>query len=83
MRKMHSVTHGAIGRREIPGVWGLNHSIRVFRRQRLRDSKLAQLLVLVDALRDGRARERKIAARDLVHGLRGRVPAVYSALAGS
>ena len=36
----------------------------------LRDSKLYQLLALVDAIRDGRARERKIAERDLVHRLR-------------
>jgi DNA-binding Lrp family transcriptional regulator len=36
----------------------------------LRDSKLYQLLALVDALRDGRARERKTAERDLVHRLR-------------
>ena len=36
----------------------------------LRDSKLYQLLALVDAIRDGRARERKFAERDLVHRLR-------------
>jgi DNA-binding Lrp family transcriptional regulator len=36
----------------------------------LRDSKLYQLLALVDAIRDGRVRERKIAERDLVHRLR-------------
>ncbi len=36
----------------------------------LRDPKLYQLLALVDAIRDGRARERKIAERELVHQLR-------------
>jgi hypothetical protein len=36
----------------------------------LRDPKLYQLLALVDAIRDGRVRERKIAERDLVHRLR-------------
>ena len=36
----------------------------------LRDSNLYQLLALVDAIRDGRARERKIATRDLVRRLR-------------
>jgi hypothetical protein len=36
----------------------------------LRDPKLYQFLALVDAIRDGRARERKIAERDLVHRLR-------------
>ena len=36
----------------------------------LRDPNLYQLLALVDAIRDGRARERKIAERDLVHRLR-------------
>lgn len=36
----------------------------------LRDSDLYQLLALVDAIRDGRARERKIAERDLVRRLR-------------
>src|ERR1700681_2556037 len=36
----------------------------------LRDSRLDQLLALVDAIRDGRARERKIAERDIVHRLR-------------
>jgi DNA-binding Lrp family transcriptional regulator len=35
----------------------------------LRDSKLYQLLALVDAIRDGRARERKIAERDLTQRL--------------
>jgi hypothetical protein len=31
----------------------------------LRDDKLYELLALVDAIRDGRAREREIAAREL------------------
>ena len=36
----------------------------------LRDPNLYQFLALVDAIRDGRARERKLAERDLVHRLR-------------
>jgi len=36
----------------------------------LRDSNLYQFLALVDAIRDGRARERKIAERELVRRLR-------------
>src|ERR1700752_5385589 len=36
----------------------------------LRDPALYQLLSLVDAIRDGRARERNVAERDLVHRLR-------------
>src|SRR5580693_3876421 len=36
----------------------------------LRDPNLYQLLALVDAIRDGRAREREIAERDLVNRLR-------------
>jgi hypothetical protein len=36
----------------------------------LRDPALYQLLALVDAIRDGRARERNLAVRDLVHRLR-------------
>lgn len=36
----------------------------------LRDSNLYQLLALVDAIRDGRARERKMAERELVRRLR-------------
>lgn len=36
----------------------------------LRDSHLYEFLALVDAIRDGRARERKIAERELVHRLR-------------
>lgn len=36
----------------------------------LRDSNLYQYLALVDAIRDGRARERKIAERDLLRRLR-------------
>jgi hypothetical protein len=35
----------------------------------LRDSHLYEFLALVDAIRDGRARERKIAERELVHRL--------------
>ena len=37
-----------------------------------RDSYLYELLALVDAIRDGRARERKIAERELVTRLRSR-----------
>jgi len=36
----------------------------------LHDSALYQLLALVDAIRDGRARERNLAERDLVRRLR-------------
>jgi hypothetical protein len=36
----------------------------------LRDPALYQLLALVDAIRDGRTRERNLAERDLVHRLR-------------
>jgi len=36
----------------------------------LRDPNLYQLLALVDAIRDGRARERNLAERDLVQRLR-------------
>jgi hypothetical protein len=36
----------------------------------IRDQKLYELLALVDAIRDGRARERNLAERDLVHRLR-------------
>ena len=36
----------------------------------LRDPALYQFLALVDAIRDGRARERNLAERDLVHRLR-------------
>jgi hypothetical protein len=36
----------------------------------LRDPALYQLLALVDAIRDGRASERNLAERDLVHSLR-------------
>ena len=38
----------------------------------LRDRDLYELLALVDAIRDGRARERNIAERDLVDRLRKR-----------
>ena len=43
----------------------------------LRDSALYELLALIDALRDGRARERKIAEkhlRDRIHGSTGKRP---------
>jgi hypothetical protein len=36
----------------------------------LRNPALYQLLALVDAIRDGRARERNLAERDLVHRLK-------------
>jgi hypothetical protein len=36
----------------------------------LRDPALYQLLALVDAIRDGRARERNLAERDLVERLK-------------
>lgn len=36
----------------------------------LRDPALYQLLALVDAIRDGRARERNLAERDLAHRLK-------------
>jgi hypothetical protein len=36
----------------------------------LRDPALYQLLSLLDAIRDGRARERNVAERDLIHRLR-------------
>jgi hypothetical protein len=36
----------------------------------LRDPALYELLALVDAIRDGRARERNLAERDLVHRLK-------------
>src|SRR6267154_2370898 len=39
-------------------------------RAALRDPALYQLLALVDAIRDGRARERNLAERDLVHRLK-------------
>lgn len=37
-----------------------------------RDAHLYELLALVDAIRDGRVRERKIAERELIHRLRSR-----------
>jgi hypothetical protein len=36
----------------------------------LRDPSLYELLALVDAIRDGRARERKIAEKELINRLR-------------
>lgn len=38
-----------------------------------RDKKLYELLALIDAIRDGRARERKLAERDLIARLRHQV----------
>ena len=65
---------------ELPPVWpwpegdtrgvGLEPLYKKVPQAALRDSELYQLLALVDAIRDGRARERKIAERDLVHRLR-------------
>ena len=64
----------------LPPVWpwpegdtrgvGLEPLYRKVPRAALRDSELYQLLALVDAIRDGRARERKIAEEDLVRLLR-------------
>jgi hypothetical protein len=65
---------------DLPPVWpwpeGNTRGIRLeplyknVPRAALRDPKLYQLLALVDAIRDGRARERKIAERELVNRLR-------------
>jgi hypothetical protein len=65
---------------DLPPVWpwpegntrgvGLEPLYRSVPQAALRDPILYQLLALVDAIRDGRARERKIAERDLVHRLR-------------
>jgi len=65
---------------DLPPVWpwpegntrgiGLEPLYKSVPRAALRDPNLYQFLALVDAIRDGRARERKIAERDLVHRLR-------------
>jgi DNA-binding Lrp family transcriptional regulator len=65
---------------ELPPVWpwpegdtrgvGLEPLYKKVPQAALRDSYLYQLLALVDAIRDGRARERKIAERELVNRLR-------------
>ena len=65
---------------DLPPVWpwhegntrgvGLEPLYKTVPQAALRDSNLYQFLALVDAIRDGRARERKIAERDLVHRLR-------------
>lgn len=49
---------------------GLEPLYRKVPQAALRDSELYKLLTLVDAIRDGRARERKIAEQDLVRRLR-------------
>ena len=69
-------------RDELPPVWpwpegdtrgvGLEPLYKKVPQAALRDRKLYELLSLVDAIRDGRARERKIAERDLVERLRKR-----------
>lgn len=65
---------------DLPTVWpwhagdtrgiGLEPLYKKVPQAALRDRKLYQLLALVDAIRDGRARERKIAERELVRRLR-------------
>jgi hypothetical protein len=65
---------------ELPPVWpwpdgntrgiGLAPLYRIVPQAALHDPNLYQLLALVDAIRDGRARERKIAERHLVRRLR-------------
>src|SRR5712692_11375376 len=65
---------------ELPPVWpwpdgntrgiGLEPLYKSVPRAALRDPNLYQFLALVDAIRNGRARERKIAERDLVNRLR-------------
>ena len=65
---------------DLPLVWpwhegntrgiGLEPLYRTVPQAALHDSKLYQFLALVDAIRDGRARERKLAERDLVQRLR-------------
>lgn len=65
---------------DLPPVWpwpegdtrgvGLEPLYKKVPQAALRDSELFELLALVDAIRDGRARERKIAEHDLVHRLR-------------
>lgn len=65
---------------ELPPVWpwpegdtrgvGLEPLYKKVPQAAMRDPQLYELLALVDAIRDGRARERKIAERHLVHRLR-------------
>ncbi len=65
---------------DLPPVWpwhdgdtrgvGLEPLYKNVSRAALRDPALYQLLALVDAIRDGRARERNLAERDLVHRLK-------------
>lgn len=65
---------------DLPPVWpwpegdtrgvGLEPLYKKVPQAALRDSELYELLALVDAIRDGRARERKIAEQDLVRRLR-------------
>jgi DNA-binding Lrp family transcriptional regulator len=65
---------------DLPPVWpwldgntrgvGLEPLHKNVPRAALRDPALYQLLALVDAIRDGRARERNLAERDLVHRLK-------------
>jgi DNA-binding Lrp family transcriptional regulator len=65
---------------DLPPVWpwhdgdtrgvGLEPLYKSVPQAALRDPALYQLLALVDAIRDGRARERKLAERDLVHRLK-------------
>jgi hypothetical protein len=65
---------------DLPPVWpwsdgdtrgvGLEPLYKTVPAAALRDSSLHELLALVDAIRDGRAREREIAERHLVHKLR-------------
>ena len=65
---------------DLPPVWpwpegdtrgvGLEPLYRKVPQAALRDSELYQLLALVDAIRDGRARERRIAEQDLLRRLR-------------
>jgi hypothetical protein len=67
---------------DLPPVWpwpegdvrgvGLEPLYKKVPQAALRDRELYELLALVDAIRDGRARERKIAERDLVDRLRTR-----------
>jgi len=68
------------GSDELPPVWpwhegdtrgvGLEPLYKKVPQAAMRDPQLYELLALVDAIRDGRARERKIAERDLVQRLR-------------
>jgi len=65
---------------DLPPVWpwhegdtrgvGLEPLYKSVPRAALRDPALYQLLALVDTIRDGRARERNLAERDLVHRLK-------------